>query len=86
MSDSVRSDQAYPDIFPTASDLWRVTQLDVIVHGFGYIVDGETEVAAFVHFQEARASPCRWAIWVRLAYNDCAVSIARRGFANLDEQ
>lgn len=48
MADCIRSNNADSYVFPTASNLWRVTKLNVVVHCLRNIIDGESNVATFV--------------------------------------
>ena len=57
MTNSIRSNNADSDIFPTAPDLWRETKLNIIIHCFGNIVNGKADVTALVNLQETWAGP-----------------------------
>lgn len=60
-------------VFPTASNLWRVSELNVVVHRLRNVVDSEGDIATFVDLQETWTSPCCRAVRIILTNNDCAI-------------
>lgn len=73
VSNRIGSYNANSYVFPTATNLRRVSKLNVVVHRLRDIVNGERNVTAFIHFQKSWPSPCCWSVRIILANDNRAV-------------
>lgn len=73
LTDGIGSDDTDSHVFPTAANLWRVSELYVVVHRLRYLVNGEGDVTSFINLQEAWPSPCSWTIRIVLSNDDSAI-------------